>query len=146
MCPLALTLTIVCMAGTQQRCPPTVVDIDPESRAMFPYGFMQAEKYVAPKTALIGDACHRIHPLAGQGVNLGFGDVECLLQKLEAAAQIGEDLGKCINEYVTSHVTLSQALSHCPNLCHIVTSYVTLSQVMSHCHKLCHIHLFHICL
>lgn len=37
--------------------------------------------------------CHRIHPLAGQGANLGFRDVACLVEELEHAVEIGSDIG-----------------------------------------------------
>jgi 2-octaprenylphenol hydroxylase len=51
-----------------------------------------AVDYVAPGLALVGDAAHTIHPLAGQGVNLGFADVESLVAVLEAAERRGEAL------------------------------------------------------
>jgi len=43
---------------------------------------------------LLRDAAHRVHPLAGQGVNMGFGDVSSLVHHLSAAAFNGKDLGK----------------------------------------------------
>ncbi len=48
----------------------------------FPLARMRAERAVAPRIALIGDAAHVVHPLAGQGVNLGFGDAAVLAQVL----------------------------------------------------------------
>lgn len=46
------------------------------------------------------DAAHRVHPLAGMGLNLGFGDVKCLTETLSKAAYGGFPLGKQTSIYV----------------------------------------------
>jgi 2-octaprenylphenol hydroxylase len=52
-----------------------------------------AKSYVRPRAALVGDAAHAIHPLAGQGVNLGFLDVAALVDALEHARAHRRDIG-----------------------------------------------------
>ncbi len=52
-----------------------------------------AEAYVQPKLALVGDAAHSIHPLAGQGVNLGLLDAAVLVQVLQEARKKAQDIG-----------------------------------------------------
>jgi 2-octaprenyl-6-methoxyphenol hydroxylase len=52
-----------------------------------------AESYVAPRIALIGDAAHGVHPIAGQGLNLGLRDVAALAEVLVTAHRRGEDIG-----------------------------------------------------
>lgn len=54
----------------------------------------RAERYVVERGALIGDAAHVVHPLAGQGANLGFGDAWSLAQVLLEAQRSGRDIGR----------------------------------------------------
>uniref|UniRef100_UPI003AAF2774 ubiquinone biosynthesis monooxygenase COQ6, mitochondrial isoform X4 n=1 Tax=Centroberyx gerrardi TaxID=166262 RepID=UPI003AAF2774 len=80
-------------AGSARQLPPSVAGIGPKSRVMFPLGMGHASEYIRHRVVLIGDAAHRVHPLAGQGANLGFGDVAFLTQVLSHAAFNGKDLG-----------------------------------------------------
>ena len=63
------------------------------ARFAFPLALTHAERYVGERLALIGDAAHGIHPIAGQGFNLGVGDIEALTEELTRAASLGLDLG-----------------------------------------------------
>lgn len=65
-----------------------------DRRASFPLVRMHAERYVRPRFALIGDAAHSVHPLAGQGVNLGLLDAAALAEMLSAAAARSRDVGE----------------------------------------------------
>ena len=65
--------------------------ITPVAAGAFPLTRRHAQQYVQPGLVLIGDAAHTIHPLAGQGVNLGYRDVDALLDVLANARSIGED-------------------------------------------------------
>jgi 2-octaprenylphenol hydroxylase len=58
-----------------------------DKRFSFPLRQRHAIDYIKPGIALVGDACHTIHPLAGQGVNLGFLDVLALEQEIQRACQ-----------------------------------------------------------
>lgn len=63
------------------------------ARLAFPLALAHAKAYTAPRVALIGDAAHTVHPLAGQGVNLGFLDAACLAEVLLDASAKQKDIG-----------------------------------------------------
>ena len=65
--------------------------VTPVAAAAFPLTRRHAQRYVQAGLALVGDAAHTIHPLAGQGVNLGYRDVDALLDVLTNARSVGED-------------------------------------------------------
>ncbi len=62
-------------------------------RFSYPLGLTLANAFVAPRVALVGDAAHGVHPIAGQGLNAGLRDVAALAEVLTEARQRGEDLG-----------------------------------------------------
>jgi 2-octaprenyl-6-methoxyphenol hydroxylase len=59
----------------------------------YPLNLLLAEKYVATRLALIGEAAHTIHPIAGQGLNLGIRDVAALAELVIDARRLGLDIG-----------------------------------------------------
>lgn len=75
-----------------RQCPPKIKTCEPKSRAAFPIGFSHATSYIGQGVALLGDAAHKIHPLAGQGVNLGYGDIITLNKYLTEAVSNGADI------------------------------------------------------
>ncbi len=62
-------------------------------RFTYPLGLSLAQSLIAPRTVLVADAAHGVHPIAGQGLNAGLRDVAALAEVLTNAARRGEDIG-----------------------------------------------------
>ncbi len=71
------------------------------NRFSYPLGLVHAHDYIAPRMALVADAAHGIHPIAGQGLNLGLRDIALLAELLVGAKRAGKDYGDAdlLNEY-----------------------------------------------
>jgi 2-octaprenyl-6-methoxyphenol hydroxylase len=67
----------------------------------YPLGLLHADKYTKPRFALLGDAAHAIHPIAGQGLNLGIRDAAVLAEIIIDAMRLGLDPGsdKVLDDY-----------------------------------------------
>lgn len=92
--------------GVVRQLQPSISTISEGSRAAFPLQFGHSVSYVQTGTVLVGDAAHRVHPLAGQGVNLGFGDITVLVQLLAEAVISGVPIGNMM--YLRKYETLRQ--------------------------------------
>lgn len=80
-------------AESMYKLPPLVGEVLEGSRASFPLGLSHVTNYVRPRVALAGDAAHKVHPLAGQGLNLGVGDAERLAEAIHESVALGIDAG-----------------------------------------------------
>ncbi|KAL3285557.1 hypothetical protein HHI36_000087 [Cryptolaemus montrouzieri] len=100
-------MKVLNLSSTKERqLPPKIIRCKENSRASFPLGFGHATNYVMKGAALVGDAAHRVHPMAGQGANLGFGDITCLNEILGEAAYCGSELGSLL--YLKDYETRRQ--------------------------------------
>jgi ubiquinone biosynthesis monooxygenase Coq6 len=79
------------------RLPPTVLPQNqlpqPPARFAINLTLSQAKNYVSHRVALVGDAAHRLHPMAGLGLNLGIADAACLVKLIQQAQLSGMDVG-----------------------------------------------------
>jgi 2-octaprenyl-6-methoxyphenol hydroxylase len=62
----------------------------------YPLALQIAERFTAPRVALLGDAAHGVHPIAGQGLNLGLKGAAALAETIVDAARLGEDIGSSV--------------------------------------------------
>ena len=99
-----------------EALPPVVTSIQPGSAASFPLRFNHADEYIGDgpgaRTVLVGDAAHTIHPLAGQGLNMGLGDVESLFHCIHKAARNGGDIGQCTLQTSVASSNMCDRLSY----------------------------------
>lgn len=100
-------------AVNEETIPQIVVGVQEGSVASFPLKLRHADTYIGERVALVGDAAHTIHPLAGQGLNQGQGDVQSLVNTISYAVSHGQDLGKTMwlesynsERYTANHVLL----------------------------------------
>lgn len=74
---------------------PRITEVQEGSVASFPLRMRHADTYTGHRVALIGDAAHTTHPLAGQGLNLGIADAESLNKSISHGMETGMDIGTC---------------------------------------------------
>ncbi|KAI1299129.1 hypothetical protein F5Y03DRAFT_366288 [Xylaria venustula] len=96
-----------------QAIPQTVTGVQEGTVASFPLKMRHADTYIGERVALVGDAAHTVHPLAGQGLNQGQGDVESLAKTIDYAVSHGQDIGTRMSlepynaeRYVANHIML----------------------------------------
>jgi ubiquinone biosynthesis monooxygenase Coq6 len=95
------------------KIPRRVIGVQEGSVASFPLKMRHADTYIGERIALVGDAAHTVHPLAGQGLNQGQGDVESLAKTIEYSVGHGMDIGVRMSlesyeaeRYVRNHVLM----------------------------------------
>ncbi|KAK5663333.1 hypothetical protein OQA88_3761 [Cercophora sp. LCS_1] len=90
--------------------PQVVTGVQEGTVASFPLKLRHADTYIGERVALVGDAAHTIHPLAGQGLNQGQGDVQSLSKTIEYAVSHGQDIGTRMS--LESYVSERYAANH----------------------------------
>lgn len=95
-----------------QGVPQTVTRVQEGTVASFPLKLRHADTYIGERVALVGDAAHTVHPLAGQGLNQGQGDVQSLAKTIEYAVSHGQDIGvtMSLEPYLSERWTANHVL------------------------------------
>ena len=114
----------------ENTLPPRVIAMDESSRAGFPLRLSHVDEYIAPRIALVGDAAHTVHPLAGQGLNLGLADVNALSASIQQSYNLGLDIGSLMRLHMLTLGSLV-ALSEYP-----LQRYFANHQMLGVCDKL----------
>jgi ubiquinone biosynthesis UbiH/UbiF/VisC/COQ6 family hydroxylase len=83
------------------QAPPSIASVS-SAQFTFPLSTGQVHRYTDPRLALVGDAAHTVHPLAGQGLNLGLQDVANLADLILRAADAGMDVASFLQDYEKS--------------------------------------------
>ncbi|GME70452.1 unnamed protein product [[Candida] boidinii] len=96
-----------------ENYPLEVESIVPNSRGRFPLKLTLADSFISERVALVGDAAHTTHPLAGQGLNMGQADAASLVACIEKGIKLGLDIGDPLvlepyfsDRYTPNHVML----------------------------------------
>ncbi|KAL8951345.1 MAG: hypothetical protein Q9222_002682 [Ikaeria aurantiellina] len=90
---LAWRRSVTGVEENEASIPRMVEGVQEKSVASFPLRYRQADSYTSSRVALVGDAAHSVHPLAGQGLNMGLADVQSLAKTIEYAVEHGGDIG-----------------------------------------------------
>lgn len=93
-----------------ETIPQRVTGVQEGSVASFPLKMRHADTYIGERVALVGDAAHTIHPLAGQGLNQGQADVQSLVKTIAYAVSHGQDIGTQLS--LESYNTERYAANH----------------------------------
>ncbi|KAJ4363697.1 putative ubiquinone biosynthesis monooxygenase [Ascochyta clinopodiicola] len=80
----------------ERTIPMRVTNVEAGTVAGFPLRMRHADTYTGERVALVGDAAHTIHPLAGQGLNQGQGDAAALVRTISHAVRTGQDIGSTL--------------------------------------------------
>jgi len=111
--PIYDTPNLILNSNATFDLPPVITEICNKRRS-FPLNMAQANQFVAPRVALIGDAAHNIHPLAGQGLNLGLTDAAYLANNIVKNLRSGNDIGNqdFLKEYEVASMNLNSSMMY----------------------------------